>query len=141
PTKRSGPPQARIEDIAAALDAIPNPHLGCDAAGSWEDWNKIGMAAWRASGGAEEGVALFARWSANWPEKYDPDETRFRWNHYHRSPPDQLGAGTLFRLAAEFQADWVSPTQREVGRLAELPSDQYLYERKAAAKRLGIGVV
>jgi hypothetical protein len=137
---RASPPQAPIEDIAAALEAIPNPYPDWDATGNWEEWNKIGMAVWRASAASEEGFALFDQWSAKWSEKYDPDDTRFRWDHYHRSPPDQLGAGTLFRLAAEFQPGWLSPAQCEIKRLAALPPVQYMRERKAAAKRLELGV-
>jgi DNA polymerase I-like protein with 3'-5' exonuclease and polymerase domains len=85
-------PQADIERVTAALDAIPNADVG------WSEWNRIGMAAWRATGGSEEGYAAFEQWSAK-SSKHDAETTRERWQHYFDSPPTEIGAGTLFYLA------------------------------------------
>ena len=41
---------ASPEDIASALGQIPNPDL------PWEEWSRVGMAVWRASGGSEAGL-------------------------------------------------------------------------------------
>jgi hypothetical protein len=81
--------------IIAALADIPNV-----SPANWEDWNYIGMAVWAATGGSEAGRTAFHRWSARNPT-YDAKETEERWHHWHKSPPTQVGAGTLFRLAAE----------------------------------------
>jgi len=62
----SNDPEAPIEDIRAALEVIPNPLPDWDLnAGTWNEWNIICMAVWRASGGSEEGFAAFDLWSAN----------------------------------------------------------------------------
>ena len=79
--------------LAAAMAAIPNT----DAA-DWESWNHVGMALWRASGGSIFGGELWNEWSKRNPA-YDYGETLERWNHYVRSPPTEIGAGTLFHMA------------------------------------------
>lgn len=101
----SGSPEAEIGDIEAALDVIPNPIPSWDLRnGTWVEWNNIGMAVWRASGGSQEGFAAFDAWSAKWSAKYDSEETEFRWKHYFRSPPNNIGFGKLFYLACQAQA-------------------------------------
>lgn len=92
--RTSGTPQAELLRVAAALHVIPNGGEPAD----WEAWNRIGMAVWAATGGSEFGFAAFDAWSGRHPA-YDPAETRARWEHYRTSPPSQIGAGTLFRLA------------------------------------------
>jgi RecA-family ATPase/nucleotide-binding universal stress UspA family protein len=93
--------KAPLEDIAAALDAIPNYDR------EWDDWNRIGMAAWRASSGAA--FDPFDRWSRK-AAKYDLARTRARWDHYATSPPDSLGAGTLFYEARRADPNWIKPS-------------------------------
>ena len=88
-------------DVAAALAAIPNADL------EWADWNKVGMAAWKATEG--RGFAAFDAWSQRSP-KYDAEGTAGRWEHYSNSPPERIGAGTLFMLAAEAVPGWRRPT-------------------------------
>lgn len=85
--------QAEPLRIAAAMAAIPNT-----GPPDWEQWNKIGMAIWAATGGSAIGGELFNEWSKRNPS-YSEAATEERWRHYHRSPPTSLGAGTLFRLA------------------------------------------
>ena len=116
----SGAPEAEIGDIIAALDAIPNPIPIWELKnGTWDQWNNIGMATWRASAGSEEGFRAFEKWSAKWPAKYDSEETEFRWNHYFRSPPDNIGFGTLVYLARQAQPGWVPPS-RSTAHLPEI---------------------
>jgi Primase C terminal 2 (PriCT-2) len=55
---RSGEPQASIERLEAAMLVLPN------ADRHWEEWNKFGMALFVATGGSDEGLELFERWSA-----------------------------------------------------------------------------
>jgi hypothetical protein len=89
-------PQADPLRVAAALNVIPNGGEPAD----WEAWNRIGMAAWAATGGSDLGFAAFDAWSGRHPA-YDAVETRGRWEHYRGSPPTKIGAGTLFRLAKQ----------------------------------------
>ncbi len=92
-------------DIAAALAVIPNPDVG------WDEWNsKIAMAAWRASGG--RAFPAFDAWSQKSP-KYNAKNTRNRWDHITKYPPDRIGAGTLFYLAKQARPDWHKPSARE----------------------------
>jgi len=88
----AGEPEAPVEEIAAALLSIPNPDS------HWEDWNRVGMAAWRATGGSGAGLDAWAAWSAKSP-KHDAGACAVRWEHFHASPPGRIGAGTIFFLA------------------------------------------
>jgi len=81
--------------VVAALVAIPN-----NGPPDWEYWNRIGMAAWAATGGSAAGRAAWHAWSQQNPA-YDPAAADERWNHYAISPPSRIGAGTLFHLARE----------------------------------------
>jgi Bifunctional DNA primase/polymerase, N-terminal/Primase C terminal 2 (PriCT-2) len=81
-----------IAELAAAADVIPNDIDG------WEGWNRVMMAIWAATGGSEEGFEIADRWCAKW-EGYDARNTRQRWEAISRSPPDRIGAGTIFNLA------------------------------------------
>ena len=80
--------------LAEVVAAIPNDGL------CWEDWNKLGLAIYAASGGSDEGYIAFDDLSAR-SAKYDPHRTRARWLHFHRSPPNRSGIGTLIRLARQ----------------------------------------
>jgi hypothetical protein len=83
--------ELRLAEIVAA---IPNNAL------SWEEWNRLGLSIFAASSGSEEGYIAFDDLSARCA-KYDPNVTRDRWRHYHRSPPNRIGIGTLIHLARE----------------------------------------
>lgn len=108
-------------DVCAALAAIPNPDL------AWDEWNRIGMATWAATAGSATGCAAFMAWSAR-SAKDDPATTAARWAHYAGSPPDRIGAGTLFHRAAEARPGWRRPSlaARKAGpaevRAAEVPA-------------------
>ena len=115
----AGEPEAWIEDVAMWLDVIPNrgpaggeasvPNgPGDDFGGlNWHDWNRIGMATYRATAGSAEGRVLFEAWSNKC--KVDGRQTpSSRWAHYHRSAPSGIGAGTLAYLAAVFWVDDVA---------------------------------
>jgi hypothetical protein len=99
---RSSTPEASQRRVAAALKVIPNDNL------EWDDWNDVGMAAWRATGGSEAGLQAFMEWSAK-SVKHAPEATAAKWAGYHRSPPTRIGAGTLFWLAKQEDPDWESP--------------------------------
>jgi hypothetical protein len=116
--------------VAAALAVIPNPpSLG------WHEWKRIGMAVWRATGGREAGFQAFDTWSQKWVN-YEADETRKAWRAITDSPPNQIGAGTLFYLANQASPGWreqAGDRQRgkseltQSGLLIELASDADLF--------------
>jgi hypothetical protein len=81
---------ATERDLADIVHAIPN---NCD----WVDWNNVGLAVY-AVDNSEHGFIVFDDFSAKSP-KYDPNETKARWAHYHRSPPSRTGFGKLAALA------------------------------------------
>jgi hypothetical protein len=87
--------------VAAALAVIPNDDVG------WDEWNRIGMATWRATDGDERGFEAFDSWSAK-SSKYNARATAQRWRHFDRSPPERIGAGTLFYEAMAADPDWES---------------------------------
>lgn len=99
-------PQARIEKVRSALEAIPNDSL------DWDDWNRIGMATWRATGGSTDGLHAWSDWSAKCGKHHD-DECSARWLHFATSPPTKIGAGTLFYLAS--QNGWSGNKFQEIG--------------------------
>ena len=103
-------------DVFGALSIIPNGDL------DWDDWNRIGMAVWRATGGSETGFAAFVCWSAK-SGKYDPVETRKRWDHYRNNPPTQIGAGTLFYEARKVRPLWQKPS--DFGKWGDAGNDNY----------------
>ena len=92
-------PEAPLELVAAALAALPNDDLG------WSDWNRIGMATWRATKGSDDGLTAFLNWSSK-SKKFDEGTARESWRHYASSPPTELGAGTLFYEANEAVPGW-----------------------------------
>lgn len=81
-----------LDQVAAALASIPNDEP------DWERWNKIGMAVYVASGGSDEGMRLWDEWSQRCPGRHT-DSAHKRWMHFHRSPPTNIGMGTLVQLA------------------------------------------
>ena len=99
-----------LRDVEAALRVIPNLDRG------WDDWNRILMAVWVATGGSEEGLRLVQAWSAR-SGKHDPDDTAARWQHFATSPPTLIGYGTLVHEARVAQPGWEAPSReaRESG--------------------------
>jgi hypothetical protein len=106
--RASSEPQADAFDVIAALQAIPNGDV------PWDEWNKVGLATWRATGGSEAGFAGFAAWSAK-SGKNDPSVTRSRWDHFATSPPNEIGAGTLFYMASHARPGWCKPSSSTGG--------------------------
>jgi predicted P-loop ATPase len=134
--QQSGEPLAPIEKLAAAMAIIPNDHAGvkwehADAKTGevkqktgWDGWNEIGMALYRASGGSDEGFAIFDKWSAQNRDKYDADTTRERWyKNFASSPPDRIGAGTIFMLANAVEPGWQQIWEQEYGEQPEFLPD------------------
>lgn len=97
--------ETSIADIEAALEAIPNDGL------SWDRWNTVGMAVWRASGGSGEAMDAFDYWSQK-SDKYEPEAAAERWRAYSGSPPDSIGFGSLYYMAKQADPNWQMPGQR-----------------------------
>lgn len=92
--------EANPELIVAALEHIPNDDL------HWDEWKRVAMAAWRATRGSKVAFEAFDKWSRK-SGKYDAKETRRQWTKIFRSPPTEIGAGTIFKLALD--NGWVWP--------------------------------
>jgi hypothetical protein len=111
-----------IEVVAAAVDVIPNDIPG------WTDWNRVMMAVWAATGGSEEGFEIADRWCAKW-EGYDAHKTRQRWDAISKSPPNRIGAGTIFYLADRASPGWraaLKPISVD-DFVAYLPAHNYIF--------------
>jgi AAA domain/Primase C terminal 2 (PriCT-2) len=111
-------PYADRDFIAAALAVIANADL------SWEDWNRVGLAAHRAT--RSTGFDAFDMWSKK-SKKYNDKTTTERWQSFSKSPPDQIGAPTICQMA-----DQASPGWRETYNEAEV---RRIFEDMAKRKR------
>lgn len=112
--RASSPPQAPVEVVASALAALPNVDV------HWDEWVRVGMATWNATGGAAAGLAAWEEWSAR-SGKHVPDACVERWSHFAGSPPTRIGAGTLILLAK--MQGWQDP--RYSTRTASEPPDAH----------------
>jgi putative DNA primase/helicase len=63
------------------------------------------LAIFGATDGSDGGFQIFDTWSQKW-DGYDASNTFDRWAAYKSSPPDRIGAGTLFHLADEACPGW-----------------------------------
>jgi len=107
--KRKGqkaPTSPRLEDgdLRALGEVIANPDR------SWEDWNRLGLALFAASGGSDTGLEVFEQISKR-SSKHDPDKTRRRWAHYHDHPPSRLTPGTLIYEARQADPSFRLPSR------------------------------
>lgn len=93
-------PLACLTDCVAA---IPNNDE------TWGDWARVGLAIYDASGGSDEGFAVFDAWSRK-SSKYCADETRSKWLGFRRSPPNRIGGGTLVHIAKSH--GWQPPASK-----------------------------
>ena len=101
--------QANLLDVAAALAAIPN--CSREHQRSFDDWNKVAMATHAATGGSDAGYQLFLDWCRPHPA-FNEERTRLRWEQMSGSPPDKIGAGSLFYLARQASPGWQIPSHR-----------------------------
>ena len=92
-------PEVPIEKLRRAMAHVPN-----DIGRNWEEFNRIGLALYRASGGSQEGLEEFLAWSRK-SEFHDEDVSLERWSHYAKSPPSRTGFGKIARLARK--AGWI----------------------------------
>jgi Bifunctional DNA primase/polymerase, N-terminal/Primase C terminal 2 (PriCT-2) len=99
PRNADGEPQADIASLTLAMAMIPNDDC------SWDEWNRIGMALFAATGGSEEGFKLFDAWSQR-ASKYDAAATLDKWQKFEGCPPREIGAGSIFYLADAAVPGW-----------------------------------
>jgi hypothetical protein len=85
---KAGDPTGDADLLMDCADRIANADL------DWAEWNRLGMAFYRASDGQEAGFTAFDAVSRK-SRKYDAEATRARWEHYDTSPPSKVGIGTL----------------------------------------------
>lgn len=100
---------AAVED---ALKFVPNPDL------TWDDWNRIGMAIYCAT--EAKGFHIFDQWSRE-SGKYNQLETTQRWEHYSKSPPSRIGAGSLYFLAQK--NGWIPPVHLDLNPIKSVKVD------------------
>ena len=89
--KTSSKQQVDENRVAVALAVLPNE-------GGYEeraDWVRIGMAVAGATGCSEYGGKVFDAWSQKW-SGYNAKETERVWRSFCKSPPTEIGAGTIF---------------------------------------------
>jgi hypothetical protein len=84
------------------------------------------MAVFNATGRSDEGFELFDSFSKRWPG-YDGAKTRERWEAYKRSPPDRIGAGTIFYMADAATPGWREEYEKKTGRMGVTLNDFYAY--------------
>ena len=89
---------ATPEAIREALAHIPNPDI------PWDEFKRVLMATFAASGGDEGAYFEFLTWSRR-SAKHSDEATRREWTSCRSSPPRSLGFGTLHYLAT--QNGWV----------------------------------
>jgi hypothetical protein len=107
----SSEPQTHDWKIMAVALALPNDDLGRD------EWNRIGMAFHRASGGSDFGLEQFTFWSAKSAKHHPENNTcRKRWQHWHQHGATRIGAGTLIYLAEQADPDWIQHFDAEMSR-------------------------
>ena len=122
--------EADPEKIAEALAVIPNNDV------SWEEWNRVVMAAYRATNGSAVAFAAIDKWSAN-ASKYNAENTARKWDALRNCPPINIGAGTIFMMAKEARQKAIAvPTWREQRKGGEpVPS---MHNARLAITALGI---
>jgi Primase C terminal 2 (PriCT-2) len=78
-----------VEELKAAVEAIPN-NLN-----DYYAWKTFGMAIYSATEG--DGFEIFDRFSQRWiGGEYNEAHTWKAWNQIDGSPPDRIGAGTIY---------------------------------------------
>jgi len=105
PGKTREEAHAPLPDVLAALSVIPNHDV------EYDDWVRVGLATYAATGGAGEGLEAFQRWSCK-SQKHEDHECLRVWRSFHKSPPRKIGFGSLYYLARTSSPFFVAPTWR-----------------------------
>ena len=110
-----------LDELADAMRFVPNDDL------DWDEWTAHGLALFAATGGSDEGFALFDQLS-QLSSKYNERYTRQRWQEFKGSPPDRTGAGKIFKIA------WEHGWRGRRGKLATATYPEPSYASAAAAR-------
>lgn len=94
-----------IRDVLAALNCITNADL------HYDEWVRVAMAIYAASGGSDAGLDAFLAWSGK-SQKHEEAECLRLWNSIRRSPPKNISYGTLHYLAQAERPLFVPPSWR-----------------------------
>jgi hypothetical protein len=86
--------------VIAALEVVPNSGL------DWKEWIRIGLAAWSSTKGNSDVFTAFDKWSQKDTGKYDAAFTSKTWSGFFKSPPNRIGAATIFHLADAAEPGW-----------------------------------
>lgn len=132
-----GAPPEDIDRVRQALYAIPND--GGDESPDYDRWRDLAFSVHEATGGSEEGLALFAEWSEQNP-KHDPKFLEKRVWTYIKSGEGRgraITRGTLFAEAS--RAGWMDVKGLDAEGFDDVPEadmtpDPALAEKKALQK-------
>ena len=105
------PDQALVADsidmVAAAVAVIPNDFPDDPRSPAWLPWKRFGMAVWAATAGSDEGYEIFDGFSRRWEfGAYDAHLTQRCWAEITVTPPNNIGAGTIFYMADQASPGW-----------------------------------
>ena len=107
-TIEHGAPPDSIERIAKALASVPDSISETSAATDYDYWRNIVFAVHEASGGSEEGFEAVKAWHDQNPaNNTGRRDLRRVWDEHE---PRGITRGTLYRLAAQSNPDWDTPT-------------------------------
>jgi hypothetical protein len=120
-----------LERLEAALKELPNPlpdDLDVDPPllGGWENWNKVIMAIYAATGGTRAGLSLADDWSRKYEERYNEANTREKWRKLSQTPPTNIGAGFIFKLVFTINPNWDRISRDDF--YFHMPSFKFLFE-------------
>lgn len=106
---------ADLEDVAAALDVIPNADRDprADRGRQFAWWSRIMMAIFATSHGSDTGRELALAWCEK-SNIHTPEGFAARWQNMTASPPTKLGFGTLFYEARRVDRRWLKPSTRRL---------------------------
>ena len=107
-----------VEELKAAVEAIPN-NLNDYCA-----WKNFGMAIYNATEG--KGFEILDDFSKRWTGgEYDAEETLKAWNQIEGSPPNRIGAGTIFYLANKASPGWRQQYESEkMAKIFNIPREE-----------------
>jgi Primase C terminal 2 (PriCT-2)/Bifunctional DNA primase/polymerase, N-terminal/Family of unknown function (DUF5906) len=88
-----------------ALDELRGLIRGRDPNGSYDDWIKVGMALHHATGGAQEGLALWDEWSSKAAKYKGTDDLLLHWRSFNSSPGKHVVTAASLQAESAASAD------------------------------------
>jgi hypothetical protein len=108
-TSSSPSPSENQSCIIAWVKALLD-HLDPDS--GYDDWLKILMAIFHATGGSEAGFKLALDWSRKGRKFKDEREIRAKWHSFKNSPENPITIRTLTKMLEDKGIDWVDVCSR-----------------------------